>query len=85
VDIPEEYPLIGIAVPFLLILIYVAISSLFLPPFLIITLLSVVLAYLVTPIGRWIIPVAIIAGLPGWYAGLSVLILDSAGAIFMAW
>ncbi len=84
-DIPDEYPLIGIVVPFLLILIYVAISSLFLPPFLLITLLSVVLAYLATPIGRWIIPVAIVAGFPWWYAGLTVLVLDAVGALFMAW
>ena len=84
-DIPKEYPLIGVVVPFLLILIYVAISSVLLPPFLLITLLSVILAYLATPIGRWIIPVAIIAGLPWWYAGLTVLILDAVGALFMAW
>lgn len=84
-DIPKEYPLIGVVVPFLLILIYVAISSLFLPPLLLITLISVVLAYLATPIGRWIIPVAIVAGFPWWYAGLTVLILDAVGALFMAW
>lgn len=84
-DIPKEYPLIGFVVPISLILIYVAISSLFLPPFLLITLISVVLAYLATPIGRWIIPVAIVAGFPWWYAGLTVLILDAVGALFMAW
>ncbi len=84
-DIPEEYPLIGVVVPFLFILMYVGISSVFLPPLLLITLVSVVLAYLVTPIGRWIIPVAIVAGLPWWYAGLTVLILDVVGALFMAW
>ncbi len=84
-DIPKEYPLIGVIVPFLLILIYVAISSVFLPPLLLITLVSMVLAYLATPIGRWIIPVAIVAGLPWWYAGLTVLILDAVGALFMAW
>ena len=84
-DIPDEYPLFGIVIPVLFILLYVAISSLFLPTFLLITLISVVFAYLVTPIGRWIIPVAIVAGLPWWYAGLTVLILDVVGALFMAW
>ncbi|HIJ07243.1 small multi-drug export protein, partial [Methanocalculus sp.] len=84
-DIPDEYPLIGVVVPFLLILIYVAISSIFLPSLLLLTLLSLVLAYLATPIGRWIIPVAIVAGFPWWYAGLTVLILDAVGALFMAW
>lgn len=68
-----------------MILLYVAISSLFLPPILAITLLSVIAAYLATPIGRWIIPVAIVAGLPWWYAGLTILILDAIGALFMAW
>ncbi|WP_255331852.1 small multi-drug export protein [Methanocalculus taiwanensis] len=84
-DIQDDYPLIGIVVPFLLILIYIAISSVFLPPILIVALLSVIAAYLATPIGRWIIPVAIVAGLPWWYAGVTIFLLDLAGALFMAW
>lgn len=84
-DLPEEYPLIGIVLPFFLVLTYISISSVFLPPILIVALLSVIAAYLATPIGRWIIPVAIIAGLSWWYAGITILVLDLTGALFMAW
>ncbi|MDO8841443.1 small multi-drug export protein [Methanocalculus sp.] len=86
-QVPDQdtYPFIGALVPFLLLLIYIVLSSFLLPTFLFITLLSVIVAYLVSPIGRWVIPIAIVAGLPWWYAGFTIFLIDTLGALFMAW
>lgn len=81
----DGYPLIGVAVPFLLLLIYIVLSSFLLPTILFLTLLSMIAAYIASPIGRWVIPAAIVAGLPWWYAGLTIFVVDTLGALFMAW
>jgi len=81
----DEYEIVRVILPFILLLIYIAISSILLPPFLFFALLSIVITYIITPIGRWVIPVAIAIGFPWWYAGLTIWLLDILGALFMAW
>jgi len=83
--IRDEYEIIRVILPFILLLIYIAVSSLLLPPVLFVALLSIVITYIVSPIGRWIIPMAIAIGFPWWYAGLTIWLLDILGALFMAW
>ncbi|MCP1714715.1 putative membrane protein [Methanocalculus alkaliphilus] len=81
----DEYEIIRVILPFILLLIYIAVSSLLLPPVLFVALLSIIITYILSPVGRWIIPMAIALGFPWWYAGLTIWLLDILGALFMAW
>lgn len=83
--IQNEIPLIGIVVPATLLLLYITVSSVLLPPIQFAALLSLVPSYIISPIGRWAIPFAIAIGFPWWYAGLTIFFLDFIGALFMAW
>ncbi|MCP1661920.1 MAG: hypothetical protein D5R99_02805 [Methanocalculus sp. MSAO_Arc1] len=86
-ELPDrtEYPIIGVIVPFLILFLYIGISALFLPPLLTASLLTVIATYIVSPIGRWAIPVMVGIGFPWWYAGFTIFLLDLLGALFMAW
>ena len=75
-----------VAVPFLLVICYLAVLSLALSSQDFLAMIALIIAYLVPPAGKeTVIPLGIAVGLPWWLMAFTMAFFDFVGGLFMAW
>ena len=79
------YRAAALLIPFLVVIIHIAVMAVTLPSTDFFTLLGLMVAYMLPPAGKeTVIPLGIALGIPWWYMALSIAMIDIETGLFMA-
>ncbi len=85
-DADDRTNVLKVLIPFLLCGLFLSIVWFLLPVGGWLFLFAMMVAYVVPPLGREsVIPLCILGGIPWWLAAFTIVFLDFAGGLFMAW
>jgi len=79
------YRAAALLIPFLVVIIHIAVMAVTLPSTDFVTLLGLMVAYMLPPAGKeTVIPLGIALGIPWWYMALAIVMIDVETGLFMA-
>ena len=85
-DADDRTNVLKVLIPFLLCGLFLSVVWFLLPVGGWLFLFAMMVAYVVPPLGREsVIPLCILGGIPWWLAAFTIVFLDFAGGLFMAW
>jgi hypothetical protein len=85
-DADDRTNILKVLIPFLLCGLFLSVVWFLLPVGGWLFLFAMMVAYVVPPLGREsVIPLCILGGIPWWLAAFTIVFLDFAGGLFMAW